>query len=143
MVLALALVAKEVEMDLTYCPDKGHILPSFAFHEAQQIMTRCDFIHQLDNLNLFAITSSAQVRASSVPMHRALKEICSEPGFKEHLERTLDRISAIESLNRTRELVAKDLVQGARYVIKDGGKKGVVVALEQRGDDDGDAGNDK
>jgi len=97
-------------------------------------MTRCDFIHQLDKLNLFAITSSAEVRASSVPMHLALKDICSQPGFKEHLEKTLDRIAAIESLNRTRELVAKDLVQGARYVIKDGGKKGVVVELDQKED---------
>jgi hypothetical protein len=135
MVLALALVEKEAEMNRTYCPDKGHVLPSFAFHEAQQIMTRCDFIHQLDNLNLFAITSSAEVRASSVPMHLAIKEICSQPGFKEHLEKTLERISAIESLNRTRELVAKDLVQGARYVIKDAGKKGVLVELEQNDED--------
>ena len=50
-------------------------------------------------------------------MQRAFRSICSEPGFAEHLEKTLQRISDIESLGRTRELVAKDLVLGGRYVV--------------------------
>jgi hypothetical protein len=49
------------------------------------------------------------VRADSVPMMNAFKEICSEEGFDDYLEDTLDRISAIESLNRTKELTFKDL----------------------------------
>ncbi|KAI0380521.1 hypothetical protein F5Y04DRAFT_289517 [Hypomontagnella monticulosa] len=127
MVLALALVDKEQEMEQTYDPETGHVLPSFPIHKSQEIMTRADFIRghvltyfdilELDRLNLFAITSAAQVRASSVPMHRAFKEICSEPGFREFLQDTLDRIAAIESLGRTRELVAKDLVLGGKYRI--------------------------
>lgn len=117
MVLALALVDKEEEMEKTYDPETGHVLPSYPMHKSQEIMTRADFIRELDRLNLFAITSAAQVRASSVPMHRAFKEICAEPGFRQFLQDTLDRIAAIESLGRTRELVAKDLVLGGKYRI--------------------------
>lgn len=117
MVLAHALVEKEDDMASTYDPNQGHVLPSYPFHMAQEIMTRCDFIRDLDSLNLFTITSQADVRASSVPMHRAFREICSQPGFKQHLEDTIERIAAIESLGRTRELVAKDLVLGGQYDI--------------------------
>jgi hypothetical protein len=140
MVLASALVDKEEEMEKTYCPDDGHILPSYPMHKAQQIMTRSDFIRELDRLNLFTITSSAQVRASSVPMHRAFREICSEPGFKQFLEDTLDRISAIESLGRTRELVAKDLVLGGKYELYKGwsGKLNVTLNRPPEEDDDDD-----
>lgn len=105
-------------MDKTYDPVKGHVLPSFALHEAQQIMTRADFVRALDRLNLFTITSKAQVRASSVPMQMAFREICSEPGFRKHLDDTMLRIADIESLGRTRELVAKDLVIGGHYEIE-------------------------
>ncbi|KAL8369680.1 hypothetical protein RB595_000152 [Gaeumannomyces hyphopodioides] len=108
----------ESEMDKTYDPVKGHVLPSFALHEAQQIMTRADFVRALDRLNLFTITSRAQVRASSVPMQMAFREICSEPGFRKHLDESILRIADIESLGRTRELVAKDLVIGGHYEIE-------------------------
>ncbi|KAL7619721.1 hypothetical protein AAE478_010263 [Parahypoxylon ruwenzoriense] len=119
MVLALALVDKEEEMEQTYDPEKGHVLPWYPMHKSQEIMTRADFIQEFDRLNLFTITSTAQVRASSVPMHRAFKEICAEPGFRQFLQDTLDRIAAIESLGRTRELVAKDLVLGGKYKISE------------------------
>ena len=142
MVLALALVDKEAEMDLTYDAETGHVLPWFPMHKAQEIMTRADFIRELDRLNLFTITSRAEVRASSVPMHRAFREICALPGFREFLSDTLDRIAAIESLGRTRELVAKDLVLGGRYEYARDPRSGVVrVELRQpEGEDDGDAG---
>ncbi|TLD04034.1 hypothetical protein PgNI_11340 [Pyricularia grisea] len=125
MVLALALVDKETEMENTYDPVKGHVLPSFPVHEAQEIMTRADFVRDFDRRNLFAITSSADVRASSVPMHIAFKEICSQPGFREHLAATNKRIADIESLGRTRELQAKDLFLGGKYEITQ--KKGMTV----------------
>ncbi|OAA77927.1 ATPase domain, prokaryote [Akanthomyces lecanii RCEF 1005] len=130
MVLAQALVAKEKDMDLTYDPVIGHMLPSFPFHIAQELMTRCDFIRKLDSLNLFSITSKADVRASSVPMHRAFQEICSQPGFDKHLELTIQRIADIESLGRTRELVAKDLVLGGHYEIE-AGRKGITVRIKE------------
>ncbi len=131
MVLATALVDKEEEMDSTFCPETGHLLPSFPMHKAQEIMTRSDFVRQLDRLNLFNITSNAEVRASSVPMHLAFKHIVSSPGFRDHLQATIDRISAIESLGRTRELVAKDLVLGAKYEIRKTAKGFEVTVVEQ------------
>lgn len=124
-------------MQSTYDPEIGHVLPSFPLHEAQQIMTRPDFVRTLDRLNLFSITSRAQVRASSVPMHRAVRQIVGEPGFREHLQNTLDRIGAIESLGRTRELVAKDLVLGAKYEIRKGGL-GLEVIIKDKKDGGGD-----
>ncbi|PHH73415.1 hypothetical protein CDD80_3837 [Ophiocordyceps camponoti-rufipedis] len=128
MVLAQALVDADSDNDDNDYETAGHRLPSFAMHEAQQIMTRSDFIRRLDSLGLFTITSQARVRASSVPMHRALREICAQPGFRKHLEDTLQRINDIESLGRTRELVAKDLVLGGRYDIA--GAKGAVSSVK-------------
>lgn len=133
MVLAKALVDKEKEME-TYDEEVGHILPSYPFHIAQEIMTRCDFIRDLDSLNLITITSQAEVRASSVPMHRAFQEIAAIEGFEEQLDGTLQRISDIESLGRTRELVAKDLVLGGQYEIEQG-RRAVTVKLKQNDDD--------
>ncbi|KAJ9145355.1 ATPase prokaryote [Pleurostoma richardsiae] len=139
MVMAQALVDKEAEMDATYDPVQGHVLPSYPLHKSQEIMTRSDFIRDYDRFNLFSITSAAQVRASSVPMHRAFRDICAEPGFRDHLAATLQRIADIESLGRTRELVAKDLVLGGRYEIRRGWTGGVTVELrEKEGDKDGE-----
>jgi len=83
--------------------------------QARQIMTRADFIQQYDQRNLFTIDSEAMVRADSVPMQNAMREICSQPGFEKHLEKTLRRLDDLESLARTRELVLKDLVKGGSY----------------------------
>lgn len=44
MVLAKALVDLEKEMEQTYDPEQGHILPEIPLHKARQIMTRADFI---------------------------------------------------------------------------------------------------
>jgi hypothetical protein len=137
VVLATALVDKEEEMETTYDPKMGHVLPSYPLHKAQEIMTRADFVRALDRLNLFSITSDAQVRASSVPMHRAFKEIVALPGFREHLQGTIDRIAAIESLGRTRELVAKDLVLGGKYEIRKV-SGGIDVTLKEQETEDGE-----
>jgi hypothetical protein len=126
MVLAKALVDKEKEMDTVYDPKQGHILPSIPLHEAREIMTRADFIQSYDHDNLFAIDSDAMVRADSVPMQIAFREICAIEGFDEHLENTLERISAIESLGRTRELTIKDLWNGGQYKITTADRKGNV-----------------
>jgi hypothetical protein len=109
MVLAKALVTQEKDMETTYDPAQGHILPEIPLYKAREIMTRADFIQTYDSENLFSIDSNAMVRADSVPMMNAIREICAEEGFDEYLQATLDRISAIESLNRTRELTLKDL----------------------------------
>ncbi|OAA59604.1 hypothetical protein SPI_05802 [Niveomyces insectorum RCEF 264] len=126
MVLAQALVDKEKEQkeqqqqqqhQIQMANDDRDALPSFALHEAQQIMTRADFVRELDRRNLFTITSDARVRAASVPMQAALRAICGQPGFRDHLNATIQRIADIESLGRTREVVAKDLVLGGRYEV--------------------------
>lgn len=115
MVLAKALVDREKEMDETYTPVKGHILPQIPLHKARQIMTRADFIQSYDAINVFTIDSNANVRADSVPMMVAMREVCALEGFDEYLNATLDRISAIESLGRTRELTIKDLWDNGKY----------------------------
>ncbi|KAK4098733.1 hypothetical protein N658DRAFT_499185 [Parathielavia hyrcaniae] len=134
VVLATALVDKEKEMETTYDPALGHVLPSFPLHKAQEIMTRADFVRALDRLNLFSITSDAQVRASSVPMHLAFQEIVALPGFRDHLQGTIDRIAAIESLGRTREIVAKDLLLGGKYEIRKV-PGGIDVVLKEKEED--------
>jgi hypothetical protein len=118
MVLAKALVDYEKEMDQNYHPELGHILPQIPLHKARQIMTRADFIKSYDHNNIFTIDSKANVRADSVPMQNAFREICSEEGFEDHLEATLERISAIESLGRTRELTIKDLWNKGKYKVE-------------------------
>ncbi|GAB7346391.1 hypothetical protein MBLNU457_5095t2 [Dothideomycetes sp. NU457] len=144
MVLAKALVDKEKDMESLYHPDKGHILPEVPLHEARQIMTRADFIKSYDSINVFTIDSNANVRADSVPMMNAFREICSQEGFEQFLNDTLDRISAIESLGRTRELTIKDLWNKGRYDITVSDKKGELQKMigfevqpqEEESDDD-------
>ena len=63
MVLAKALVEREKEMESSYDPKIGHVLPEIPLHEARQIMTRADFIQSYDQINVFTINSEAMVRA--------------------------------------------------------------------------------
>jgi hypothetical protein len=142
MVLAQALVKAEKDEDCFYKPEDGsHNIPQIPLHKARHIMTRSDFIRTYDHINLFTITSDAWVRADSVPMQRAFRSICGEPGFDELLDATLQRISDIESLGRTRELVAKDLVLGGKYkiLLKDGTRRGekiTEVILEEKAEEE-------
>ncbi|KAF2151043.1 hypothetical protein K461DRAFT_279818 [Myriangium duriaei CBS 260.36] len=148
MVLAKALVDAESSLSTTFHPETGHVLPSLPLHEARQVMTRADFIKSYDAINVFTIDSVANVRADSVPMMRAFREVCAQEGFDEFLQATLDRISAIESLGRTRELTIKDLWDGGKYrfEVKDGRgrlEREVTFVTEKPegkdGDDDDDA----
>ncbi|KAJ5887838.1 hypothetical protein N7495_007879 [Penicillium taxi] len=142
MVLAQALVEREKDMDQTYDPESGHILPAIPLHEAREIMTRADFIQSYDHENIFTIDSRAMVRADSVPMQHAFRQICAADGFDKHLELTLERIGDIESLGRTRELTIKDLWNQGKYrvVVKDtkGRESGTVEfsVAEREGDDE-------
>jgi hypothetical protein len=126
MVLANALYKSYLDMESTYSPDTGHILPTIPLHRARFIMTRSDFIRKHHDLSIFSIDSRAMVRADSVPMQRAFNEICSEPGFEDFLDATLERIGAIESLGRTKELTIKDLWEGGKYKFTRRGIKGEV-----------------
>lgn len=135
MVLAQALVQRQNDMSPSYDPQLGHLLPQIPLHEARQIMTRADFIQRYDQVNIFTIDSAANVRADSVPMMNAFREIVEEEGFEELLRGTLKRIAEIESLGRTREVVAKDLREGREYLVQGGmGERGSRVSLEGRSD---------
>ena len=59
-------------------------------------------------------------------MQNAFREICEKEGFEEFLQATLDRISDIESLGRTRELTLKDLWDSGKYKIASINGKGTV-----------------
>lgn len=143
MVLAKELVEREKEMgDETYHPELGHKLPQMPLHEAREVMTRADFIQSYDHENIFTIDSRAMVRADSVPMQRAFREIAQIENFEQHLERTLERIGDIESLGRTRELTIKDLWNSGKYrvVLRDnrGRESGTVefAVAEREGEDE-------
>jgi hypothetical protein len=149
MVLANALYKSSLAMETTYSPSIGHILPEIPLHRARFIMTRSDFIRQHHDLSIFSIDSHAIVRADSVPMQRAFNEICSEPGFEEFLDATLERIGDIESLGRTKELTFKDLWEGGKYRIITRNKKGEVQGsvemetVEGKKDEDDEEEEDK
>lgn len=117
MVLAKELVDREKKMQSNYDQEIGYILPQLPLHEARKVMTRADFIQSYDAINVFTIDSNAMVRADSVPMMNAFREVCAEEGFEQFLEDTLQRISDIESLGRTRELTIKDLWKEGKYKI--------------------------
>lgn len=137
MMLAKALVDQEKDIvgKGTNLPGQGQLLPQIALHKAREIMTRADFIQDYDHINIFTIDAQANVRADSVPMQNAFRQICSDPGFEAHLQATIDRISAIESLGRTREVVAKDLIAG-KYKINGRPDRGdgMTVNLVSAGD---------
>ncbi|ODV84838.1 hypothetical protein CANARDRAFT_8408 [[Candida] arabinofermentans NRRL YB-2248] len=97
---------------------REHELPELPLWRARQVMTRPDFIQSYDNLNIFTIDSYSKVRADSVPMMRAFHEIASQPDFDQLLAETITRVSDIESLGRTRELVMKDLMLGGKYKLE-------------------------
>lgn len=58
-------------------------------------------------------------------MQNAFRDVCEREGFEEFLQATLDRISDIESLGRTRELTLKDLWDNGKYKITLRNSKGV------------------
>lgn len=123
-------------------PPKDHKLPELPLWRARQIMTRNDYIQHYDNLNIFTIDSSNSfVRADSVPMMRGFLEIVSQPGFQKLLDETLDRVAEIESLGRTREVVAKDLFLGSQYRIKKDNEE-LIIKMKKNEDADVDNEND-
>ncbi|KAI4641352.1 uncharacterized protein J4E78_010415 [Alternaria triticimaculans] len=105
IVLARALVLRENE---TPGSDDQFTLPQIPLHEARQIITRADFVHPFDHINVIHIDAHGMVRADSVPMQNAFREVVQQPGFEEHLKATLNRLDELESLARTREVAMRD-----------------------------------
>lgn len=116
MLLAKTLVDKEKAMRRAGTYDGR--LPQIPIHEAQQIMTNAAWIKEHEHNNIFTINSDGMVQADSVAMQHAMREICEQDGFDEHLRATLDRLDEIESLQRTREITLKDLHENKEYQAK-------------------------
>ncbi|KAJ1037689.1 hypothetical protein NDA14_002651 [Ustilago hordei] len=96
--------------------------PHLTWGEARQVMTRPDFIMELDHLNVIHIDRHHHIRADSMPLLRAMRRVAESQGYEERLESVMDRVSAIESLGRTRELVWKEQGDGGKFLIKKDGK---------------------
>ncbi|TKY90031.1 hypothetical protein EX895_000029 [Sporisorium graminicola] len=124
--------------------------PHLTWGEARQVMTRPDFIMELDHLNLIHIDRHHHIRADSMPLLRAMRRVAQSEGYADKLESVMDRVSAIESLGRTRELLWKEQGDGGRFLIKKDGKgreveSWTLLGGDERlgrdagdGDDDGD-----
>lgn len=84
MLLAKALVGQEKEIGKS-ADQKGYLVPQIPLHNAREIMTRADFIKSYDRMSLFTIDAQAMVRADSLPMQNAFRQVCSEPGFEDQV----------------------------------------------------------
>ncbi|KAF1943580.1 hypothetical protein EJ02DRAFT_464921 [Clathrospora elynae] len=105
IILARALVLRE-----SSATDADQfILPEIPLHEARQIITRADFVQPFDHINVIHIDAHGMVRADSVAMQNAFREVVQENGFEEHLKATLNRLDELESLARTREVAIRDV----------------------------------
>ncbi|KIP11242.1 hypothetical protein PHLGIDRAFT_83667 [Phlebiopsis gigantea 11061_1 CR5-6] len=89
-------------------------LPKIPYYECRQIMTRTDFLEELDRLNIIAIDINHDVTPDSLLLLRAAREVVEAEGFDEQLDDVRDRVDEIESLHRTRELTFKDVKDGDR-----------------------------
>ncbi|KAI0042641.1 hypothetical protein FA95DRAFT_1610043 [Auriscalpium vulgare] len=89
-------------------------LPAIPYYRCRQIMTRTDFIEDLDRANIIAIDINHDVRPDSMLILQAARAVVEEDGFDDMLDSVRDRIDEIESLHRTRELTFKDVDKGDR-----------------------------
>lgn len=71
----------------------------FRCHTAQQAHQR-----SIVDENIISIDTDSVVSADSRLLLNAMRSVTGEEGYQEKLESVLDRISAIESLGRTREI---------------------------------------
>ncbi|KAJ7496937.1 hypothetical protein FB451DRAFT_208088 [Mycena latifolia] len=100
-------------------------LPSIPYWKCRQIMTRADFLEDLDRANIIAIDVHHDVRPDSMLILHASREVVEEEGFDELLDNVRDRIDEIESLHRTRELTFKDVDAGDKihFTVDKGGTR--------------------
>ncbi|KAF4598672.1 hypothetical protein EYR40_007028 [Pleurotus pulmonarius] len=103
----LAKGMKEEDVDYS-----GLELPKISYYRSRQIMTRTDFLEELDRANIISIDVHHDIRPDSMLILHAAREMCEEEGFDDLLDEVRDRIDEIESLHRTRELTFKDVDKG-------------------------------
>ncbi|KAK7472470.1 hypothetical protein VKT23_000584 [Stygiomarasmius scandens] len=87
-------------------------LPAISYSRCRQLMTRTDFMEELDRLNIISIDAYHNVRPDSMLILHAAREVVEEGDFERRLNSVRNRINEIESLHRTRELTFKDLDKG-------------------------------
>jgi len=87
-------------------------LPVIPYWRCRQIMTRADFLEELDRANIIAIDVHHDVRPDSMLILHAAREVVNEEGFDDLLDSVRSRVDEIESLHRTRELTFKDVDAG-------------------------------
>ncbi|KAI9621916.1 hypothetical protein H4Q26_015351 [Puccinia striiformis f. sp. tritici PST-130] len=85
----------------------SHYPKGIPYSVARQVMTRTDFLSQLDHENMIAIDTDYHIKPNSIVMLNVIRELCNEPEFQRRLDSVLERIGDIESLGRTRELIWK------------------------------------
>ncbi|GAA6002799.1 hypothetical protein JCM10207_007688 [Rhodosporidiobolus poonsookiae] len=101
-----AELAEALELDLlNVLPDE--LDPKVTYREAREVMTRPDYIVDLDAWHIINVDRFHNVRPDSRLMLSAFKAVAAEEDFQEKLDNVCDRINAIESLHRTRELTVK------------------------------------
>ncbi|EIW54461.1 uncharacterized protein TRAVEDRAFT_66816 [Trametes versicolor FP-101664 SS1] len=93
---------------------EGIPLPRIPYYECRQIMTRPDFMDDLDRKNIIAIDINHDVTPDSWLILHAAEEVVGEEGFDDLLDSVRGRVDEIESLHRTRELTFKDVDAGDR-----------------------------
>jgi len=91
--------------------DPDLTLPSIPYWRCREIMTRADYLEELDRANIVTIDVDHNVRPDSMLILHVAQEVLEQEGFAEILANVRDRIDEIESLHRTRELTFKDVDQ--------------------------------
>jgi len=114
-------IRQEQEKQLDQAISRGEVvsirdlpLPSIPYYKCRQIMTRADFLEELDRANIISIDINHDVRPDSMLILQAAREVVEEEGFDDLLDSVRERIDEIESLHRTRELTFKDVDSGDR-----------------------------
>ncbi|PWN97081.1 hypothetical protein FA09DRAFT_299005 [Tilletiopsis washingtonensis] len=110
--------------------------PSLTWGEVRQVMTRPDFLEELDRLNIIHVDRHHHIRADSMPLLRAFRLQAEEEGYEDKLESVMDRVSAIESLLRTRELVWKEQGHHGKFMVRQDSKGRELEAWRLLGGDD-------
>lgn len=115
-------------------------LPAISYYRCRQLMTRADFMEDLDRANIIAIDINHDVRPDSNLTLQAAIEVVEEEGFEDLLNNVRDRIDEIESLHRTRELTFKDVDKGdmIRLSVDKGGADLIATIRGKPSDDDDD-----
>ncbi|GAA5845559.1 hypothetical protein JCM3766R1_000781 [Sporobolomyces carnicolor] len=95
-----------IEHDLVNClPDELDI--KVTYRNARFIMTRPDYIDDLDTWHIINVDKHHYVRPDSRLMLTVFREVAAEKDFQDQIDNVMDRVSFIESLGRTRELTVK------------------------------------